>query len=33
MTSTTDASTASAPPPYSDWQGATGEGWAANADH
>lgn len=20
-------------PPYSDWQGATGEGWAANADH
>ena len=32
MTTATATSTASAPP-YSDWQGATGEGWAANADH
>ena len=32
MTTASAASTAGAPP-YSDWQGATGEGWAANADH
>jgi SAM-dependent methyltransferase len=32
MTPTTEASVASAPA-YSDWQGATGEGWAANAGH
>jgi SAM-dependent methyltransferase len=32
MTPTTEAPAASAPA-YSDWQGATGEGWAANAGH
>jgi len=32
MTPTTAAPAASAPA-YSDWQGATGEGWAANASH
>jgi SAM-dependent methyltransferase len=32
MTPTTEAPVASAPA-YSDWQGATGEGWAANAVH
>ncbi len=32
MTPTTEAPEASAPA-YSDWQGATGEGWAANASH
>ncbi len=32
MTPTTEAPTARAPA-YSDWQGATGEGWAANAGH
>ena len=32
MTTATAAAAASAPP-HSDWQGATGEGWAANADH
>jgi len=32
MTPTTGAPEASAPA-YSDWQGATGEGWAADASH
>lgn len=32
MTTPSATSTAGAPP-YSDWQGTTGEGWAANADH
>ncbi len=32
MTPTTEAPTGRAPA-YSDWQGATGEGWAANAGH
>lgn len=32
MTATTEAPVASATA-YSDWQGATGEGWAANAGH
>ncbi len=32
MTSTIEAPAASAPA-YSDWQGATGESWAANAEH
>ena len=30
---TAAATSISGAPPYSDWQGATGEGWAANADH